>query len=487
MALVLTAVAVLSAGCQNGFLDPTEMGRFQKKPLVVNILKNMDIGMEEPNQQYANATNVRPEDLVPGANDYSIGPNDLLTIVISNLVAPGADSVRNARVTESGMVSLPLLGQIKAAGLTEAQLEAAIQQTYRDRNLIRDADVSVTVLESRNRTFTIYGAVARGGQYQILQSDFRLMDALALALAVQGSAPQGTGIEYIYVIRRTDLNPAGGASPQTAPANPATRPANDMLIPRSGINGANDPIAMAQHRVSMMTQADDTQPAAGAPAGQPTEPATGPAGNPEGRVITIEGQQVPAGQETPGATPTAQPGGEMAPPGSTTQGFEFNAPTEPTNVRIIRVPLDELLGNGQFRYNIVVRSQDFIYVPNPQIGEYYMGGHVGRVGVYSLSGRKITLKQAVIAAGMLDQLAIPQRTQIVRRIPGTNQEVFTMVDLAKIFSGEQPDLYLKPDDQVQVGTHFVAPFIAAVRNGFRITYGFGFLYDRNYAPTNVNQ
>ena len=44
----------------------------------------------------------------------------------------------------------------------------------------------------------------------------------------------------------------------------------------------------------------------------------------------------------------------------------------------------------------------------------------------------------------------------------------------------------KPDDQVQVGTHFVAPFIAAVRNGFRITYGFGFLYDRNYAPTNNN-
>ena len=31
-----------------------------------------------------------------------------------------------------------------------------------------------------------------------------------------------------------------------------------------------------------------------------------------------------------------------------------------------------------------------------------------------------------------------------------------------------------------VGTAFWAPFLAAVRNGFRITYGFGFLYDRNY-------
>ena len=112
--------------------------------------------------------------------------------------------------------------------------------------------------------------------------------------------------------------------------------------------------------------------------------------------------------------------------------------------------------------------------------------HVQRVGVYSLTARKITLKQAVIGAGMLDQLAIPQRTQIVRRLPGLDQEVFTSVDLAKIFAGESPDIYLKPDDEVMVGTNFVAPFIAAVRNGFRITYGFGFLYDRNYWDQNNN-
>src|SRR3954452_662721 len=184
-------LATLAAGCQNGFLDPTEMGRFQKKPLVVNILKNLDTGIEEPNQQYGNATNVRSEDLVATAADYTIGPNDLLSIVISNLVAPGADSVRNSRVTESGMISLPLIGQMKAAGLTESQLENAIQQTYRDRQLIVNADVSVTVLESRNRTFSVFGTVSRSGQYQILQTDFRLMDALMLAGGIPASAPGG--------------------------------------------------------------------------------------------------------------------------------------------------------------------------------------------------------------------------------------------------------------------------------------------------------
>jgi protein involved in polysaccharide export with SLBB domain len=104
---------------------------------------------------------------------------------------------------------------------------------------------------------------------------------------------------------------------------------------------------------------------------------------------------------------------------------------------------------------------------------------VARVGVYSLSDRLITLKQAIISAGMLDQLAIPQRTEIIRRI-GDNQELFYRVDLALIFSGRQPDLYLKPYDQIMVGTNAAAPFIAAFRNAYRITYGFGFVYDKNY-------
>jgi protein involved in polysaccharide export with SLBB domain len=145
---------------------------------------------------------------------------------------------------------------------------------------------------------------------------------------------------------------------------------------------------------------------------------------------------------------------------------------------VIRVPYDALQ-RGELKYNIVVRPRDMIIVPDPLIGEYYMGGHVQRTGVYSLTARNITLKQAVIAAGMLDQLAVPWRTQVTRRI-GANREITVSVNLTKIFEGKEPDLYLKPYDQVMVGTDFWAPFLAAARNGFRVTYGFGFLYDRNY-------
>ncbi len=112
-----------------------------------------------------------------------------------------------------------------------------------------------------------------------------------------------------------------------------------------------------------------------------------------------------------------------------------------------------------------------------------MGGHIARTGVYSLTARKIDLIQALWAAGGLDQLAIPGRTLIRRRVDN-NKQIVVRLDLEKIAAGEEPNVYLKPDDVVEVGTNFLAPFIAAARGGFRITYGFGFLYDRNYYTGN---
>jgi hypothetical protein len=213
-------------------------------------------------------------------------------------------------------------------------------------------------------------------------------------------------------------------------------------------------------------------------------PTTAPSGSAEGRIIVVgdKPMQIQGGQTVPMTEPAnaAAPTPTAAP--SANGNFAFNDLREPSDMRVIKVPFDPLK-RGELRYNIVIRPQDMIIVPQPIVGEYYMGGHVQRTGVYSLAARQITLKEAVIAAGMLDQVAIPARTQIIRRLSPT-KEVFARVDLEKIFAGEEPDIILKPDDQVMVGTNAIAPFLASFRQGFRITYGFGFLYDRNYFAPN---
>jgi hypothetical protein len=92
----------------------------------------------------------------------------------------------------------------------------------------------------------------------------------------------------------------------------------------------------------------------------------------------------------------------------------------------------------------------------------------------------MTLKMAVAAAGGLGPLAWPKRCEVTRRI-GKNKEETVLVDLDKIAQGEEPDFFIKPNDLINVGTHATARWRAVLRNSFRATYGFGFIYDRNFA------
>src|SRR5207248_4795094 len=131
--------------------------------------------------EFVNATDARPEDLNTVSRDYTIGKGDLISVSITDLVGPGVESTKTTRVSESGNISLPLVGQIHTEGLTEAQLEQSIIDAYRNAQLIPNATVSAAVIEARARTFSVLGAVGAPGQFAILQSDMRILDALVLA------------------------------------------------------------------------------------------------------------------------------------------------------------------------------------------------------------------------------------------------------------------------------------------------------------------
>jgi polysaccharide biosynthesis/export protein len=369
-------------------------------------------------------------------------------------------------VSETGMLSLPMLQDpIKAAGLSEQQLQKAIAAKYKDAGVLEDARVSVTVLEARQRTYWISGAVGQAGQYPIPEADFRLYNAV-----VQARDTYPT-IEYIYVIRQREADvPATAPAPEEPKQTP---PGQDILAPRSQVTSPVRPI------LAMMQDSSATAPAQ-APAAEGTS-----AGSQE-RQITIGGESrtIAATEEKPAATQAA-PATEPAPSVAAPQpAYEFGSTVKkPDRQRVIKVPW-ALLRNGDLRYNIVVRPNDVIVVPQIQSEGYYMGGHFGAPGPYSLTGQKITLKQAVIGARMMDPLAVPEKTDVIRRVG--NNEIWVRVDLKKVFSGLQPDLYLKANDIVTVGTDWYPPFLQALRTAFRMTYGFGFLYDRNWADTTQN-
>jgi len=93
--------------------------------------------------------------------------------------------------------------------------------------------------------------------------------------------------------------------------------------------------------------------------------------------------------------------------------------------------------------------------------------------------------QAVAAAGNMGPLAWPENTILIRRV-GDSQEQVVPINLEGVFRGEEPDVYLKPDDVIAVGSDIRSSFLLVLRNAFRMTYGFGFIYDRNFAELNPN-
>ena len=107
-------------------------------------------------------------------------------------------------------------------------------------------------------------------------------------------------------------------------------------------------------------------------------------------------------------------------------------------------------------------------------------GEVMRPGVYSLAGRKVTIKMAMAAAGNLGPLAWPENAVLIRRV-GKAEEQMHPLNIEKILRGQEEDFFLKPNDVIAVGTDARATFLAVLRNAFRMTYGFGFIYDRNFA------
>ncbi len=183
--------------------------------------------------------------------------------------------------------------------------------------------------------------------------------------------------------------------------------------------------------------------------------------------------------------------GLPVPPGSALTGEAARATLPPVTAtrttdpkaflrtRIIEVDYDRLV-RGDASQNVVIRPGDDIYLQFPPIGMVYIDGEVSRPGVFQLpSYGRLTLSRLVATAGGLSQIAIPERVDLVRRLPG-GREAAIRLNLAAIRNRGEPDVILKKDDYIVIGTNFWATPLAVFRNGLRMTYGFGFLLDRNW-------
>jgi protein involved in polysaccharide export with SLBB domain len=289
----------------------------------------------------------------------------------------------------------------------------------------------------------------------------------------------------------TALRELGKATPPTNPAaQPPETPAPSVMphmaeLSSGGAAPANSTILSDMPRWvyrdgKWVRAANQTPPQATAPA-RPARPATqaGPVVEaPKTVKVTMpppSPQAEPATTEpvkTPLAAATSQPVKGEDP-------FGWRKASKSDMARIIAINLQKL-NDGDPRQNIVIHDNDIIQVPYLPVGEFYVTGEVLRPGVYSLPSTPVTVKQALAAAGNVSPLAWPENSILIRRI-GTSQEQIIPLNVESIFKGQEPDLFLKPNDVIAVGTDVRSTFFAVLKNAFRMTYGFGFIYDRNFS------
>ena len=117
----------LSSGCGNKFFDPTQVGRFRPVPAVNVILDSLGVAEETP-VAWEQAQEPLPMDTVAVESDYVFRAGDIINVAIFELLQEGIQFVNNYVVTETGKISIPEVGVIEAAGLTEKQLEEEIKR-----------------------------------------------------------------------------------------------------------------------------------------------------------------------------------------------------------------------------------------------------------------------------------------------------------------------------------------------------------------------
>ena len=139
-------------------------------------------------------------DTVPARTNlgYVIGPGDTLTINVWN--EPGVSG--KVPVRPDGMITVPLVGDIQAAGQSPEKLQTAITQKLTE--YVKEPSVTVVVEEMNSRQFNVLGQVQHPGSF-VLAKPTTVLDALAQA----GGLAEFAKTSKIYVLRK---NANGGTT-----------------------------------------------------------------------------------------------------------------------------------------------------------------------------------------------------------------------------------------------------------------------------------
>ena len=127
-------------------------------------------------------------------SDYLMGTGDVLHVTVYGQ----PDLTTDARVSETGTITFPLIGDVKMSGITPAQGETEIAQRLSQGGFIIKPFVTLNVVQYRSQQISVLGRVNRPGKFA-LEKVSRVSDALALAGGIIAD-----GADTVTLVRTRD-------------------------------------------------------------------------------------------------------------------------------------------------------------------------------------------------------------------------------------------------------------------------------------------
>ena len=136
------------------------------------------------------------------AGDYQLGAGDLLHINVFD----HSELTVDVRISQSGNISYPLIGEIHVGGLSTHDAEQMIATKLSEGGFIREPQVSILVGDFQSQKVSVIGQVSKPGQFALLGTQ-KVLDVLAMAggVVTDLAADQATLIRANGNVQVVDL------------------------------------------------------------------------------------------------------------------------------------------------------------------------------------------------------------------------------------------------------------------------------------------
>ncbi len=337
------------------------------------------------------------------AQEYTIGPRDVLKIIVWGQ----DDLTREYPVDQDGLVPFPLVGRVKAAGLTVREFAGRLTELL-EKDYLVNPQVSVSVKEYLSRKVHVLGEAERPGLFYLTGST-TILEILSKA----GGLSKMAGKQLVLVRSQPSAGGAGAGN----------------TILRLDL----DKVQAGDVAQNIRMEDEDT------------------IFIPKANAFFVLGEV-----KTPGTFPLDK---EITALEAVIIAGGFNEKAAPTGVKLIRRTPDgkqetvSLDLSGPVSSDRLARIQDGDTVLVPRGNAFFVFGEVKKPGAYQLE-RATTILEGITMAGGFTDKAAPGRTRVIRSTPTGQQGITVDVnDIIKRGPGTKA-MQLQENDVVVVPESF---------------------------------